>query len=199
MHRSSRAPFLQRFALRGPPNIPSAPSSSKALEILRAPKGQETDFPSLLARVLALPEQSGEEQTRKVLTQLRNMIKRLEQVAARPYFYVPRYVVPSNYYRVEDHELVMSACLPGAVPEIILYPFGDDVVLGLTGGPWELSLTDSEEQEGVARGQLQLQEDGIAYVSFTGYDRIVSGVRQEVPLSVFVLPLTFAGRYRVTR
>lgn len=151
---------------------------------------------ALFSRVLAdLGEQ--DELTHRVVKRIRDtLLLPPHKRQALPYFCSPRYSVETNFYQVEGSDITIVACLPGVVPEIILYPFGGDILPGLEQSQFELTLTDSEGKTGVAQAELQIRDDEIAFITFTGFCAIeATGHRTPVPLREFVLPITFSGRY----
>lgn len=208
-YRSSVFNGLARFAKTPVPEhavclavAPKAESASvppgpeKQVSGLTGGKFQE-HFIEILDRVLQGLGDQDEETTR--------VIKRIRQVLlapspkrqALPYFCSPRYSVETNFYRIEGKDVTIVACLPGAVPTLILYPFGGDIIPGLEQANFELTVTDSEGKTGVAQAELRIRDDEIAYITFPGFWEIQDpGARRPASLSDFVLPVVFSGRYR---
>jgi len=158
----------------------------------------EKEFVTILDRIIT--GSSEDTDVQRLFTRVKEILTRTPiKKPSIPYFYHPKYRVEGNTYQVQDtKEVIIVASLAALVPEVILYPFGEDVLSPLPEATsFEMTINDSEGKTGVAEAQLELNQNDIAYVTFDAFYEVPeeASLRRKCRLSDFVLPATFSGRF----
>lgn len=157
----------------------------------------EKKFILLLNKILLNLDHGEDGDLCRILTRVHDvLVKPPVKKQSLPYFYHPKYTVESNLYQIDGSDIIIAACLSAIVPQIILYPFGRDIIADVEVTTFEMSITDSDGKAGVAEVYLNVDKDGLTSITFGKYYEIdEDGLRVECKIDRFTLPATFSGRY----